>query len=1210
MNDYPDELHVYLRRLHPGEITSLSLLAALIPAGSEVLDLGCGSGALGETLTKRGCVCDGLTLNAAEAAHARSHYRHLEVADLELANLRQLFEGRKYDAIVCADVLEHLRRPDRLVDQCRDLLREEGNLLVSVPNAAYAGLVLELLHGEFRYREEGLLDRTHLRFFTRSSLTSFLTDNRWETSSIQAVHRDLSDSEFPITPDSLPPAVSRYVLAQPDALTYQFVVSARPRPAATPSLPLAEPRAARRAIFTAQLYWSDQDAYDEGRKLTAAGEIGTPRQTLCFLLPTHEATSPRLRFDPADRPGFMHLHALRLLDAAGDMAWQWRPGDIRADELLKQPHNQISWAPPTATSPDTALLLLTGDDPWVELPIPAEVLARSMACGESRLEVDLGWPMSADYIALSANIRAGQMQAAHTEANLAISLREHRLVQAELHKVTPLAQASVLLQEQNHHLTHQIDALRAHVNALENSRIFRITRPAARLRRRLAELVKPDRPTEHAEVAPEAISTAHAGTTGPDETWHVDIDSQPQTVGQRANAADQAAAVDIIIPVFKGLEDTRCCVESVLKSVHRTPTRVIVINDASPDLELTQWLRTLAAQEPAVVLIENPSNLGFVRTVNIGMALDPSNDVVLLNSDTEVARDWVDRLRSAVYSAPHVGTATPLSNNATICSYPRFCESNALPDGYDTAALDALCESTNSGITVDIPTAVGFCMYIRRDCLTQVGVFDAESFGLGYGEENDFCMRAAAAGWRHVLAADTFVRHAGGISFGESKTKREAEAQSILQRLHPTYEAIVRTHIANDPARACREAIDIARLKSGVLPKILAVMHGIGGGTRRHVHELRKHLQAQAIFLTLTPMADHWLRLEWDAPGEAFTKDFHWLQQADELVVFLRGLGIGHIHYHHLLGLNPSLMNLPEQLGVTYDFTTHDYYTACPQIAMVDASFSYCGEAGHEQCRRCVEDRPSPTGESIEDWRLRHRLFLNGARAVLAPSRDTAKRISRYFPAANVRHAPHLDIPPDVELPRPTLRTIHPDSNLRVFVIGALSRIKGSDTLEAASLEAARRNLPLEFHLLGYPHVPLKQQPHASLTVHGAYEDDELQSLLNRLKPDLIWFPARWPETYSYTLSACLDSGCPVLAPDLGAFPERLARRPWSWIYPWSLPSGDCVRLLLELREQYFLSARQPTQAPGCTIPLPDDTLSRWSYERDYLPTVAAPAAQ
>ncbi len=232
-----------------------------------------------------------------------------------------------------------------------------------------------------------------------------------------------------------------------------------------------------------------------------------------------------------------------------------------------------------------------------------------------------------------------------------------------------------------------------------------------------------------------------------------------------------------------------------------------MIDDASPEPELTRYLRGLGS---AVTLLENAANLGFVATVNRGMALHPERDVVLLNSDTVVANDWLDRLRECAWREPATASVTPFSNNATICSYPGFCADNALPQGMSVAELDALFRDTNRGASVAIPTAVGFCMYIRRDCLEQVGLFDVALFGRGYGEENEFCLRAARRGWQHLLCADVFVYHAGGVSFADTQSEqkqcRDEDAHRAVPGLRGADTAFRRGRSAGpvSPGRGCR----------------------------------------------------------------------------------------------------------------------------------------------------------------------------------------------------------------------------------------------------------------------------------------------------------------------------------------------------------------------------------------------------------------------
>jgi GT2 family glycosyltransferase len=269
--------------------------------------------------------------------------------------------------------------------------------------------------------------------------------------------------------------------------------------------------------------------------------------------------------------------------------------------------------------------------------------------------------------------------------------------------------------------------------------------------------------------------------------------------------------LDIVIPVYRGEPETRACVESVLESAVATPHEVIVIDDASPEPALPAWLRALAA-EGRVTLIAHAANRGFVASVNEGMALHADRDVVLLNSDTEVAPGWLDRLAAHVRGSKAIGTVTPFSTNATILSYPRPLEPNPLPPGETTASLDAAFAAANPGQNIDIPTAVGFCMLISRRCLDRVGLFDEARYGAGYGEEVDFCMRAARAGFRNVAAGDVFVRHVGEVSFGNTGGERRAKAQALVDSLYPEFQVRLKQFLAVDPLARLRERADLARL--------------------------------------------------------------------------------------------------------------------------------------------------------------------------------------------------------------------------------------------------------------------------------------------------------------------------------------------------------------------------------------------------------------
>jgi len=240
---------------------------------------------------------------------------------------------------------------------------------------------------------------------------------------------------------------------------------------------------------------------------------------------------------------------------------------------------------------------------------------------------------------------------------------------------------------------------------------------------------------------------------------------------------------------------------------------VTVINDGSPEPALNTYCQDLATTAD-ITLVTNEQNLGFVRSANIGFAIEPASDILLLNSDTVVSGNWLERLQTAAYRQPTIGTVTPFSNNGTICSYPVFPASNALPTDWTTEELDSAFNVANGGRYCEIPTAVGFCMYIKRSCLNDTGPFDEVHFGLGYGEECDFSLRASALGWIHVIAADVFVYHEGGASFASESTDRKRRADRIMSELHPNYHELVSAFLQSDPLYVFRRNVDAYRLNA------------------------------------------------------------------------------------------------------------------------------------------------------------------------------------------------------------------------------------------------------------------------------------------------------------------------------------------------------------------------------------------------------------
>jgi GT2 family glycosyltransferase/glycosyltransferase involved in cell wall biosynthesis len=605
-----------------------------------------------------------------------------------------------------------------------------------------------------------------------------------------------------------------------------------------------------------------------------------------------------------------------------------------------------------------------------------------------------------------------------------------------------------------------------------------------------------------------------------------------------------APLVDVIVPVYRGYDDTLACIHSVLTAPTATPFELVVIDDASPEPELSAELARLAGLGLFTLLVNAP-NRGFVGTANRGMALHPDRDVLLLNSDTVVYNDWLDRLRAHVGVAG-TGTVTPLSNNATICSYPRENEDNNAALELSYADLDRITGRVNAGSAVEVPTGVGFCMYVRRALLDDVGLFDEELFGRGYGEENDLCQRAAARGWRNLLATDVFVRHTGEVSFAATASASKQSGLEALTGRHPEYLKQVFAYIADKPAAAMRRRLDAARL-GATMPEngaVAFVTHAWVGGITRHLNDMAAMLASSGRgVVVLAPRSGRRGGIDINSLDGLDLPNLSGLELAehlDEIAELLEIAGVRHIHVHSLVEWPSSALSLlprvAERLGVGYDFTFHDYLPVCPRINMIDDSGVFCGVGCGSHCRQCLETVPvAVDATNIDEWREAYRQFLVGARRLYAPSADTAKRIMDFLPERKVEVMTHPEPRPAEAVAAVRWRS---GARLRVAVIGAIGPHKGSKVLLAMAKDAKARRLPIDFVVVG--HTDIDAELGELMTITGRYREDEVDRLLAEQRCHVAFIPSVWPETYCYTLSIALGAGFPVAVFDLGAQRDRL----------------------------------------------------------------------
>jgi GT2 family glycosyltransferase len=321
---------------------------------------------------------------------------------------------------------------------------------------------------------------------------------------------------------------------------------------------------------------------------------------------------------------------------------------------------------------------------------------------------------------------------------------------------------------------------------------------------------------------------------------------------------DSSRPLDIIIPIYKNAALVRACVGSLLSNMGEIADlrpRLVLINDSPGDEEVEVLLLSYASVSTAPVVLHNERNLGFVRTVNRGLAQAQcdGHDVLLVNSDTQTYPGTLRNLLKAAHADPQIGFASPRSNNASICSLPHFF--GPLQSAPEESLRKWLEISRTMPAYHFAPTAVGFYMYIANSVLANHGGL-REDFGVGYEEENDLVMRAGKLGTRAVIVNHAFAYHIGSASFDLVDIELSAHKHRNLVTLCDTHKEFLplvkryeksshfqaerlMTGILNDAEGRTKVVFDLTGMGqhyNGTNEQVVAVLRSMA---KRHSHRIR-----------------------------------------------------------------------------------------------------------------------------------------------------------------------------------------------------------------------------------------------------------------------------------------------------------------------------------------------------------------------------------
>lgn len=625
--------------------SSVAQLLRWIRPGSKVLEFGPATGAMTRLLFEHSrCDITCVEVDAKAAESAQPFCSRMIVGDLNDTQWAQGLSDERFDYIIFADVLEHLLDPARALSFSLTFLKPGGEVLISVPNIGYIGVISELLQGRFNYRRDGLLDETHVHFFTRESLVRLLRDAglvsvEWSRTTVAPEF-----SEFRLQTNQLGAAVRGVLAAVPDGDTYQFLVRASlTGVAAAPEVPAM--RELARTARSAQIFFDRGEGFGELDSVVLPLRATPDVQTLRVECPKGTKS---IRLDPIDTSEAVTIRSMSISDTSGALfSWTASYGPLRAQS------SQVNVV--EVHLEDLSVFVPANADPCIIIPVNATSAVT--------FTVDI----SLDASQVLQSLTEVLIQARRDRASIGELSERYNTMSAELHD------AQVLVEK----LQRERDALEASfrhaqqvLNGVVSSRSWKMTRPlrfALRLARVVPRLVQrwlrktlrdkilsaPGYPVS--ELKKFVWRKAKLGSEYELRLLESDPSAQELTEMRNDQAlVERGPLFSILMPTYKTsphwLKDA---IESVRAQTY-SKWELCIADDASDDPGVRSILSTYAAGDQRIKVSYLDTNGHISRASNAALELVTGEYVVLLDHDDLLAPHALHRLAQKIQVNPKV----------------------------------------------------------------------------------------------------------------------------------------------------------------------------------------------------------------------------------------------------------------------------------------------------------------------------------------------------------------------------------------------------------------------------------------------------------------------------------------------------------------------------------------------------------------------------
>ena len=638
-------------------------------------------------------------------------------------------------------------------------------------------------------------------------------------------------------------------------------------------------------------------------------------------------------------------------------------------------------------------------------------------------------------------------------------------------------------------------------------------------------------------------------------------------------------SIAVMMPIFDGHDETLAALDSLSRYICTDgldfDISFFVGLDNPTNVRLNLEVTERYQRNPLFRIIKNEENLGFVENCNnLFRLIDPSSDILLVNSDIIAPKaDWIERLIEWAELDRRIGTITPLSNQATIFSFPiPNQKAQGAFEALSASEIDKLLSSENKAsleTLVETPSCHGFCTLIMNSRLRLEYLFDKQ-FSPGYGEENDLSCRIEARGFRNIAAHNIYIHHLESVSFSDKKKALLERNLKTLALKHPGYNRDVTQYCMEDPLRRYRNRALLKYMASlaGSRACILHISHYRGGGTDQYIraysekhddyfhYGLKPHRDKKG-YVELFAFKGEEVKMQ-ESSSAVFTE---WEFQ-NEFKEISSKSSIVKVIIHSLLDFLPygDAFKGWRRLAGSSRITViiHDYHWINPFFNLLDSNYRYRAVPWNQkiydiQVLNSVRNgnnsvrngnKNAVLSENLEEYIINTSSLLQCAMKVIAPCSSTFKILRRIISVENVSLCiePHDDTDSVVRR-RSQGRVVKQNAQetpIRVAVIGAIGMNKGYITLSRLAEYIRANNIPIQIVIIGWSVNDARLIDSGVHSITGEYREKDMYNLFARHEIDYALFLSQWPETYSYTLSIAFKYSIFPFVLDIGAQAERV----------------------------------------------------------------------